>query len=67
MTNAPANHGKTWTEVEVKQLADAYDAQTPIPELATSHQRSVGAIEARLMKLGKLAPDQLTTFNPVSK
>ena len=65
--NAPANQGKPWTATEEKQLADAFDAQTPIPELAKRYKRSIGGVEARLTKLGKLTPEQLTTFTPDSK
>ena len=54
--NAPQNAGKPWPADEDKALAAAFDAGRQIPELATQHQRSRFAIEARLAKLGKIAP-----------
>jgi hypothetical protein len=54
--NAPQNSGKPWSEDEDKALAGAFDAGGKIPELATAHQRSRFAIEARLAKLGKIEP-----------
>jgi LmbE family N-acetylglucosaminyl deacetylase len=54
--NAPQNSGKPWSPDEDKALAAAFDAGKQIPELATQHQRSRLAIEARLAKLGKIAP-----------
>jgi hypothetical protein len=54
--NAPSNSGKPWSDDEDKALAAAFDAGGKIPELATQHQRSRFAIEARLAKLGKIEP-----------
>jgi len=54
--NAPQNSGKPWSDEEDHALAAAFDAGKKIPELATSHQRSRFAIEARLGKLGKIEP-----------
>ena len=54
--NAPQNSGKPWSDDEDKALAAAFDAGRKIPELATQHQRSRFAIEARLAKLGKIEP-----------
>ena len=51
---APANAGKSWTEEEDLQLGQAFDAGKPIEQLATEHRRSRWAIEARLVKLGKI-------------
>jgi hypothetical protein len=53
---APQNAGKPWAADEDKALAAAFDAGKQIPELAIQHQRSRFAIEARLAKLGKIAP-----------
>ena len=66
-SQVPANHGKPWTTAEDKQLTDAFDAQTSIPELATTHKRGVGGVQSRLTKLGKLAPEQQSTFTSQSK
>ncbi len=54
--SAPHNAGKPWSGDEDKALAAAFDAGKQIPELATQHQRSRYGIEARLAKLGKIAP-----------
>jgi hypothetical protein len=44
--------GANWTSEEEQQLRDGFAAHKPIPELATAHGRTVGAITARLVKLG---------------
>jgi hypothetical protein len=44
--------GANWTPEEEQQLRDGFAAHKPIPELATAHGRTVGAITARLVKLG---------------
>lgn len=44
--------GASWTPEEEQQLRDGFAAHKPIPELATAHGRTVGAITARLVKLG---------------
>ncbi len=53
---APQNAGKPWSDEEDKTLAAAFDAGKQIPDLAAAHGRSRFAIEARLAKLGKIAP-----------
>ena len=53
---APQNAGKPWSGDEDMALTAAFDAGKQIPELAAQHQRSRFAIEARLAKLGKIAP-----------
>ena len=54
--NAPQNRGKPWSPDEDQALACAFDEGKQIPELAAQHLRSRFAIEARLAKLGKIAP-----------
>jgi hypothetical protein len=44
--------GTARTPEEEQQLRDAFTAHTPIPDIATTHGRTVGAITARLLKLG---------------
>ena len=51
---APTNAGKTWSEEEDLRLGQAFDAGKPIEQLAAEHRRSRWAIEARLVKLGKI-------------
>ena len=66
-SQVPENHGKPWTAAEDKQLTEAFDAHTSIPELAKAHKRGVGGVQSRLTKLGKLAPEQQSTFTPPPK
>ena len=44
--------GANWTPDEEEQLRTAFAAHKPIPEIATAHGRTQGAITARLVKLG---------------
>jgi hypothetical protein len=53
-TAKTGNAGKPWTEDEDQQLAQAFDAGQPVAALARTHQRTSGAITARLMRLGRL-------------
>ncbi len=50
----PVNAGLSWTEQEDSELGTAFDEGVPLDELAQRHGRSQGAVEARLVKLGKL-------------
>ena len=51
-----ANAGKPWTEEEDQLLAANFDAGRSMPELAAEHGRTRAAIQARLIKLGRLEP-----------
>ena len=51
---APGNAGKSWTEEEDQRLVAAFDAGTPAAELARTHERTTGAINSRLIRLGRL-------------
>jgi len=44
--------GASWTPEEEQQLREGFTAQKSFPELAAAHGRTVGAITARLVKLG---------------
>ena len=46
--------GSRWTRDEESRLASAFDAGKSVDELARAHNRSRIAIEARLVRLGKL-------------
>jgi hypothetical protein len=46
--------GLPWSEEEDRTLAGAHDAGTPVKDLADRHKRSIAAIQARLVKLGKI-------------
>lgn len=50
----PANAGKPWAKKEDASLVEAFDAGTPVNELAQRHGRTKGAIQSRLMRHGRL-------------
>ena len=56
----PANNFLRWTSEEEKKLCAGFDAGRSSAELARLHNRSRAAIEARLLKLGKIDADALT-------
>jgi hypothetical protein len=51
------NEGTKWTEEEDLQLKDAFQENSSISNLAKIHQRSYGAIKARLVKHGLIKLD----------
>lgn len=53
--------GSRWDTAEEERLAAAFDSGRTIEELARAHARSRAAIEARLLKLGKIDASALTT------
>ncbi|MGW8183521.1 MAG: hypothetical protein ACWGMT_06150 [Burkholderiales bacterium] len=57
---APSNRGTPWTREEEERLASAFDAGKSVEEIVRSHNRSRAAIEARLVKLGRLDPSAVT-------
>lgn len=54
--NLPLNAGRPWSGDEDKQLIERFDASMYILDIAQQHNRTIGAIRARLQKLGKLPP-----------
>lgn len=48
------NAGAGWTEAEEKQLCAAFEEGASVSRLARIHGRTPGAIETRLMMLGKI-------------
>jgi len=56
----PANTFVRWTADEEERLAAAFDADRTSAELAKLHNRSRAAIEARLLKMGKIDVSALT-------
>ena len=52
----PDRTGKPWDAAEDEQLLKAYDSGKKLNELAKQHDRTRGAIIARLEKLGKGQP-----------
>jgi hypothetical protein len=53
---APANAGKPWTDEEDQALAERFDGGCSVADLALQHQRTRAAIQARLVRLGKIEP-----------
>jgi hypothetical protein len=49
----PSNAGQSWSPEEDRKLLDGHDAGLTPKELATRHGRSKGAIDSRLVKLGR--------------
>jgi len=56
----PANTFVRWTAEEEERLAAGFDAGRTSAELAKLHNRTHAAIEARLLKLGKIDVSALT-------
>lgn len=56
----PANTFARWTSEEEERLAAAFDTGKTTAELAQLHNRSRAAIEARLLKMGKIDVSALT-------
>jgi hypothetical protein len=50
----PAKTGEPWTEDEDRKLLAAFDAGRALQELAAAHQRTMGAVRARLLKYGRI-------------
>ena len=53
--------GSRWSEEEEQRLVTAFDAGRTIDSLAQAHDRTRAAIEARLVRLGKLDASAVTT------
>ena len=51
----PKNAGRSWTALEDEELGTSFTAGTSIKLLAAEHQRTIAAIRARLIKLGKIS------------
>jgi hypothetical protein len=54
----PGNVGKPWSAEEDERLLAAFDSGQARADIARAHDRTVGGIEARLEKLGRLAPGE---------
>ncbi|MDP1717493.1 MAG: hypothetical protein Q8L40_05405 [Burkholderiales bacterium] len=52
--------GSRWTSEEEQRLAAGFDSGKTVNELAKSHSRTTMAIEARLLKLGRIDATALT-------
>lgn len=51
----PENAGNPWYEEEDKLLIDQFDKGVSVTELSRNHGRTKGAINSRLVKLGKIS------------
>jgi hypothetical protein len=50
----PAKTGEPWTEDEDRKLLAGFDAGRALQELAAAHERTMGAVRARLLKYGRI-------------
>ena len=56
--NKPTNAGRPWTGAEDEQMCEALRRGTDFNEIAKAHNRTIAAILARLVKLGKIKPQK---------
>jgi hypothetical protein len=54
----PRNAGKPWSAEEDERLLAGFDAGRKMDELVAAHERTRAGIEARLVKHGRLEPEQ---------
>lgn len=54
----PERAGAPWSGDEDQQLVQEFDEGISPSDLADRHQRTRGAIHARLIRLGKITPDE---------
>lgn len=50
----PRKTGEPWNEDEDRKLLAAFDSGRALQELATAHERTMGAVRARLLKYGRI-------------
>ncbi|HZM45560.1 MAG TPA: hypothetical protein VFC14_12060 [Burkholderiales bacterium] len=53
--------GSRWTSEEEQRLVNSFDMGRTVDELARAHSRSRAAIEARLVRLGKMDASAVTS------
>lgn len=56
--NRPQNAGKAWSREEDEQVCEELRQGSDFSQIAKAHNRSIPAIVARLVKLGKIAPSK---------
>jgi hypothetical protein len=54
----PKNAGKAWSHEEDTQICEELRQGIDFNQIANTHNRSLAAILARLVKLGKISPDK---------
>jgi hypothetical protein len=60
----PSNAGRAWSQTEDAQVCEELRNGTDFHEIAKTHNRSIAAILARLVKLGKIAPGKAGDLFP---
>jgi hypothetical protein len=61
----PANAGKSWSRAEDEQVCEELRRGIDFHQIAKTHNRTIGSIIARLVKLGKIGPNTpLDMFDP---
>jgi hypothetical protein len=50
----PPKTGEPWSEDEDRKLLAGFDSGRALQELAASHERTMGAVRARLLKYGRI-------------
>jgi hypothetical protein len=63
--NSPGNAGRSWSRAEDQQVCEELRQGKDINEMAKAHNRTVPAIAARLVKLGKIAPTKSDKSGPL--
>jgi hypothetical protein len=53
----PPNAGKSWSRAEDQQVCEELRRGIDFYQIAKMHNRSIGSIVARLVKLGKIGPN----------
>lgn len=62
--NRPQNAGSPWSRAEDEQVCEEVRQGNDFAQIAKTHNRSVPAIVARLVKLGKIAPSKSSRAFP---
>ena len=62
--NRPQNAYKSWSRAEDQQVCEELRLGNDFDQIAKAHNRSVPAIVARLIKLGKIAPSKSNSVFP---
>jgi hypothetical protein len=65
--NLPGNAGKPWRDDQDRELIAGFDSGASAKELAVKHGRTEYAIEARLVKLGKISERGDSIRGPLQK
>jgi hypothetical protein len=63
----PSNAGKPWSKIEDAQMCEEMRRGINYQEIARLHDRTVGSIVARLMRLGKISANTNHSHGSLSK